>query len=174
MSHTAEGNLRSVAELRDEDWGLWNDNLLAGCGTLGVWPPPQAFKGSVNAENRSAAVAGDPVQWRRTQKAQNLILGKPHSCCAVLSCVPLFATPKTVARQALCPWNFLGKNTEVFFLEYILLQGIFQTQGSNLHLLHWHVASLPLTELPGKPRSHSSVPIILNAQGQETLGFTSS
>ena len=87
------------------------------------------------------------MQWRRTQKAQNLILGKPHSRCAVLSCVRLFATPKTVARQALCPWNFPGKNTEVFFLEYFLLQGIFQTQGSNLHLLHWHVDSLPLSHL---------------------------
>ena len=31
-----------------------------------------------------------------------------------------------------CPWDFLGKNTEVDC--YFLLQGIFPTQGSNPHL----------------------------------------
>ena len=31
-----------------------------------------------------------------------------------------------------------------------LLQGLFPTQGSNLHLLHWQVASLPLSHL-GRP-----------------------
>ena len=44
-----------------------------------------------------------------------------------------------------------GKNTEVGC--HFLLQGIFQTQGSNLHLLcllHWQAGSLPLA-LPGKP-----------------------
>ena len=43
------------------------------------------------------------------------------------SCVQLFA-------RLLCPWNFPGKNTEVGC--HFLLQGIFLTQGSNLHLLH--------------------------------------
>ena len=91
--------------------------------------------------------ARDPVQ---SEGAQNLLPGKPHSCCAVLSCVRLFATPKTVGRQALCPQNFPGKNNEAFFLEYFLLQGIFQTQGSNLHLMNWHMDSLPLSHL-GSP-----------------------
>ena len=46
--------------------------------------------------------------------------------------------------RLLCPWYFLGKNTGVGFA---LLQGIFMTQGSNLHylcLLHWQVGSLSL------------------------------
>ena len=34
----------------------------------------------------------------------------------------------------LCLWGFLGKNTGVGC--YALLQGIFPTQGSNLHLLY--------------------------------------
>ena len=42
-----------------------------------------------------------------------------------------------------CPWDFPGKNTAVGC--HFLLQGIFQTQGSNLHVLHWHVDSLPLS-----------------------------
>ena len=39
--------------------------------------------------------------------------------------------------RLLCPWNFPGKNTGVNC--HFLLQGIFLTQESNLHLLHWQV-----------------------------------
>ena len=42
------------------------------------------------------------------------------------------------------------KNTEMDC--HSLLQGIFLTQGSNLHLLHWQVGSLP-SESPGKPKT---------------------
>ena len=41
----------------------------------------------------------------------------------------------TVDRQALCPWHSPGKNTRAGC--HALLQGIFSTQGSNLHLLHY-------------------------------------
>ena len=37
----------------------------------------------------------------------------------------------------LCPWSFPGKNTGVGC--HFLLQGIFPTQVSNLHLLHWWI-----------------------------------
>jgi len=56
------------------------------------------------------------------------------------------ATPWAVAHQAPLSmgfsreWNRLPSP----------LQGIFPTQGSNLHLLHWQVGSLPLAP-PGKP-----------------------
>ena len=49
------------------------------------------------------------------------------------------------------PWDYPGKNTGVGC--QALLQGIFPTQGSNLHLLsllHWQEGSLPLMP-PGKP-----------------------
>ena len=51
----------------------------------------------------------------------------------------------------LCLWDSPGKNTGVGC--NFLLQGIFLTQGSNLHLLHlldWQVGSLPLAP-SGKP-----------------------
>ena len=51
----------------------------------------------------------------------------------------------------LCPLDSPGKNTGTGY--HFLLQGIFLTPGSNLHLLcllHWQVGSLPLTA-PGKP-----------------------
>ena len=69
----------------------------------------------------------------------------------MLSCVLLSLTPWTVACQAICLWNFSGKNTGVGY--HFLLQGIVPTQGLNLNLLcllHWQVDSL-LLESPEKP-----------------------
>ena len=53
--------------------------------------------------------------------------------------------------RLLCPCNSSNKNTGVVC--HALLQGIFPTQESNLHLfclLHWQAGSLPLAP-PGKP-----------------------
>ena len=44
--------------------------------------------------------------------------------------------------KLLCPWNFPGKNIGVDCP--FLIQGIFLTQGLDLHLLHWQVDSLLL------------------------------
>ena len=48
----------------------------------------------------------------------------------------------------LCSLNSLGKHTGVDC--HSLLQRIFPTQGSNLHLLRWQANSLQ-SELTGKP-----------------------
>ena len=59
------------------------------------------------------------------------------------------ATPQTVACQALCPWNFPGKNTGVG-CHFFLPPGTLPDPGSNLHflhLLHWQADSLPLSHL---------------------------
>ena len=56
-----------------------------------------------------------------------------------------FVTPLTKLTKLLCPWGFPGKNTRMRC--HFLLQGIFPTQGLNLHLLHWQVDSLPLSYL---------------------------
>ena len=55
----------------------------------------------------------------------------------------LLLPPWTVACQALCPWDFPGKNTRVG--GHFFLQGIFPSQGSNPRLLHWWADSLPLS-----------------------------
>ena len=70
--------------------------------------------------------------------------------------VQLFATLWTVACQA--PLS-MGFSRQVGC--HALLQGMFLTQGSNLHLLHWQAGSLPLAP-PGKPHVESSV---LKSQG---------
>ena len=67
-----------------------------------------------------------------------------HSMCALsrFSHVWLFVSPWTVAHQAPLFMRFPNKNTGVGC--HALLQGIFLTQGLNLHLLgllHWQVGS---------------------------------
>ena len=74
-----------------------------------------------------------------------------HSCirACVLSGIRLFVTRCTVV--SLCPWDPPGKNTGESC--HFLPQGIFPTQGSNLHplcLLHWLADSLQLSRL-GSP-----------------------
>ena len=82
-----------------------------------------------------------------------------HVC--IVSCfsrVWLYTTLWT--GRLLCPWDSPGKKTAVGC--HALLQGIFSTQGSNLHalsLLHWQLGSLPLAP-PGKPQNIEQV--ILN------------
>ena len=50
----------------------------------------------------------------------------------------------------LCPWDSPGKDTRVGC--HFLFQGIFLTQGSNKHVLHWKVGSSPLAP-PRKSKS---------------------
>ena len=63
-----------------------------------------------------------------------------HAC---FSCVWLFATLWTVAHQAPLSMGFPRQECSVGC--HFFLQGIFLTQKLNLHLLHWHAGSLPLS-----------------------------
>ena len=65
----------------------------------------------------------------------------------MLSCVLLFAT-MDCSPPGSSIHGISGKNTGVGC--HFLLQGIFPTQGSNPHLLHWQVDSLSLNHL-GSP-----------------------
>ena len=72
------------------------------------------------------------------------------------SCVRLCEPMDYSLSGSVCPWDSWGKNTGVGY--HALLQEIFLTQGSNLHLLgllHWQAGSLPLAP-PGKPFETSS------------------
>ena len=77
-----------------------------------------------------------------------------RACACLLSQIKLF-----VACQAppLWPWDFPGKNTGMNC--HFLLQGIFPTQGSNPHLLHCQVGSLPLSHKrkTGTPISRNGI-----------------
>ena len=78
-------------------------------------------------------------------------MGQQRATCFTKTCamcmprhIRLFVTPWTVAHQFLCPWDSPDRNTGVGC--HALLQGIFPTRGSNLHLLHllhWQAGSSP-------------------------------
>ena len=90
-------------------------------------------------------------------------LGYKSSIACVLSCVQLFANPWTVTHQALLSMGFPGKSTQVGC--HFLLQGIFPTQGSSPHLLHWQVDSLPL--------SHTVAPALILRSSFSACGIYS-
>ena len=72
-------------------------------------------------------------------------------CAKSLQLYPALYDPMDHSLPGSCPWDSLGKNTEVRC--HALWQGIVPNQGLNLHLLcllHWQVGSLPL-EPSGKP-----------------------
>ena len=60
--------------------------------------------------------------------------GKPCDYSESEITQPCLTTPWTIASKLLHPWDFPGKSTGVGC--HFLLQGTFQTQGSNLALLH--------------------------------------
>ena len=68
---------------------------------------------------------------------QNILLFSPSFVSNSLWSHGLYPT------RLLCPWDFPGKNTGVG--NNFLLQGIFPTQGLNLHPLHWQADTLPLS-----------------------------
>ena len=71
---------------------------------------------------------------RKTAKLLIELLCPPNRKISKCAHVPMFIgnVGSAVACQAPCPWDSLGKNTGVGC--HALLQGIFWTQGSNLHL----------------------------------------
>ena len=92
-------------------------------------------------------------------------------CAYARSVMPDSATPWTVPSPRLfCPWDFPGKNTGLGC--HFLHQGNFSTPGQNphlLHLLHWHVGSLPLSHLGNHMYiyTHTSVTSILDCIAPE-------
>ena len=70
---------------------------------------------------------------------------QPCACLCTCTCVQSHLTLVTLVLLPiwhLCPWGFSFKNTGVGC--HSQLQGIFLTQGSNLHLQHWQVDFLLL------------------------------
>ena len=84
-----------------------------------------------------------PHPWFCSQDAGSLFINIQTVCngwCAMLFSCPVvsasFCNPMDCRpARLLCLWDFLGKSTGVG--SHFLLQGIFLTQGSNQHLLHY-------------------------------------
>ena len=74
---------------------------------------------------------------------------KTPSCSLVAQSLLTLRPHGLQPARLLCPWDFPGESTGVGC--HCLLQGVFSTQGLNLHLLHWQVGSSPLSH-QGSPR----------------------
>ena len=88
-----------------------------------------------NTSTPKREIAGDSKDWLACMLSR-------------FSRVRLCATPRTVAHQALLSMEF--SRQDYWSGLPCPLQGIFPTQGSNLHLLcllHWQAGSLPLVPL---------------------------
>ena len=82
------------------------------------------------------------VTYSPCRPAACIVRLRPRTQLCLTLCDPMWPT------RLLCPWDSPGKNTGVGC--HFLLQGIFPTQGSNLHLLHllhWQEDSLQLRHL---------------------------
>ena len=95
------------------------------CGQTDVRPKLTCPRTKLQSPSKSAP---------HPQPSCPLVTAPEKGKCQSLSHVWLFATPWTVARRLLCPWDSPGKNTGVGCRA--LLQGIFPAQGSNPSLLH--------------------------------------
>ena len=92
-------------------------------------------------ESSSSPPVRIKTQWLRGRGPQ---LGCAVLCPVAPSCPTLRDPMDCSPAKLLCLWDFSGKNTGVGC--HFLIQGIFPTQGWNLHLLrflHLLVSSLP-------------------------------
>ena len=65
-------------------------------------------------------------------------MNKAECACSLFLCDPMeYSLPDSSV------WDFPDKNTGVGY--HSIFQGIFLTQGLNLHLLHWQAYSLQLS-----------------------------
>ena len=98
--------------------------------------------------------SGREVDSRRGTNRSEIRIWATHACVCQAASAVSDSDPMDYSLPGSCPWDSPGKNAGVG--GHDLLQEIFPTLGSNLHLLcllHWQADSLPLAP-PGKsPKS---------------------
>ena len=96
--------------------------------------------------------------------SSHFAMSRSECCsCLVISVVSDSMWPHVLQPvRLLCPWDSLGKSTEVDC--HALLQGIFPTQGSNLGLLHcrwilyrWATRKAPRSECNSSNVKHTNL-----------------
>ena len=94
----------------------------------------------------------------------------PNHWCMLspFSPVQLFLSLWTEPARLLCPWDSPGKNTGVGY--HALLQGIFWTQGSNLHLL-WLLRCRQIVYCWASREAHKNLTIFLVKSDKEVVRF---
>ena len=157
---------------------LWG--LVTSCPLLRGWgSSPTGTTSSLSRWMMSFWRRKDKGSWKRSEDVKKLLgswwqmfwntwcrerVSKLHPVLCYCSCLVtasfLFCDPADCSPQALCPWDFPGKNTGVGC--YSFLQGGFLMQELNLSVLYGHVDSVLL--------NHQSHPA-LSVYTQEFSGW---
>ena len=85
----------------------------------------------------------DRLRGKAVRRDTPIIMGSGAACAHSVMSSSLW--PHELPASLLSPWSFPGKNAGADC--HFLFQGIFLTQGLNLHLLQWQAHSLPLSHL---------------------------
>ena len=107
-------------------WCMWA--MVSTVLIKSVWGP-QAWELKRKVKRKASPIglsrARGPLLWHLLLSATLLPSQQKHVLLAyaVLTCIPLFATPWMVTHQLFCNWDFSGKNTGVGC--HFFLQGIF-------------------------------------------------
>ena len=119
-------------------YSLWPHGLFSPPGSCPWNFPGRILEWGAISSSRASSWPRDRTRISYFLLHWQVPPGEPSCWCEVklksLSCIQLFATSRTVAYQALCPWDFPGKSTGMGC--HFLLQGIFPTQGLNPGLPH--------------------------------------
>ena len=140
-----------ITEVFPQEWAFSVPHLQAQAGRAALERrAPRAF----GFEGHWEPTAGVPRDWREKRLHASRALTESHvyqreSVQPSLSHVQLFSIAWTVASQA--PLSMGFPRQEPWSGCSFLLQGIFQKQGLNLHLLHWQADSLPLSHVRSSP-----------------------
>ena len=127
-----------------------------------AWLLPSMVRWPWNLGRSSCIWVDDTGTWATTSLCSRLVPSHPVCthfqmycccyCCLVTESVmsDSFATPWTIACQV--PLS-MGFPRQEFWSGLPFYLGIFPTQGSNPHLLHWQADSLPLNHQASPPNT---------------------
>ena len=107
-------------------------SCLTFCGPVHCSTPGSSVHGILQARILERVAISDSRGSSRPRD-QNHASRVSYIVSVITTVLPGKTTLYVVAHRLLCPWDSPGKNTGMGC--YALLQGIFPTQGSNLHLL---------------------------------------
>ena len=139
------GGLQSLGSLRvGHDWAT-SLSLFTFMHWRRKWQPTAVFLPGESQGQRS--LVGCHL-WGSTEL--DTTEATWQYCCSLVAqtCLTLWQSHGLQPSRLLCPWDLQGKNTAVCC--HFLLQGIFQSQRSNLRVLQWQVDSWSLIPL-GSP-----------------------
>ena len=137
--------LVAARRIADLFCGMWT----LSCSMLYLVPQPEI-------EHQPPALGVQSLSHWTSREVLESVIFKLCWCCLVAqSCPTLLWTPGLQPSRLPCPWSFPGNNTGLGC--HFPLQGLFLTQGSNPHLLHWQVGSLQTSHQGGQQRGLQSL-----------------